>query len=284
MTGLREHLTAAEREQVGAVVRAAGLADGVSPVNESASLIIAGKREGSFLLHHDGGTVDGFAVADPRESTIQLAVTPQRRGAGIGAELLAGMLGRHPRYSVWAFHTLPAARALAAASGLVAHRELLRLGRPLAAEPGPRVPAGYTIAPYTADDAAAVVAVNRLAFSHHPEQGKLTLDEFTTLTEQDWFDPDGLLLARAGGEVAGFHWTKRHGEDLGEVYVLAVHPDHEGAGLGRALLEAGLAHLEALGCDFVHLYVEASEARVVQLYEAAQFGRLSVDTSFRVTE
>lgn len=83
------------------------------------------------------------------------------------------------------------------------------------------------------------------------------------------------------GQVVGFHWTKRHDQTTGEVYVLAVHPDHGGHGLGRALLEAGLAHLEAVGCTQVHLYVEGSQERVVRLYESARFDRISMDTAYR---
>lgn len=280
MSASSEQLSAPDREAVEAIVAAARHVDGVSPINESASLIVAGQRPGYFLIDREGEQVRGFAVADPREHTIQLAVAPQHRRAGIGRRLLATMLEEHPEHSVWAFSTLPAAQALAAAIGLSPTRELLRLGRPLRDETQPRVPTGYRIATYTPDTAEAVVEVNRLAFSHHPEQGKLTVQEFLTLTEQEWFDPEGLLLARQGDLVAGFHWTKRHPDNLGEVYVLAVHPDHGGAGLGRALLEAGLVHLEQVGCKKVHLYVEASEVRVVNLYESAGFERLTTDTSY----
>ena len=88
-------------------------------------------------------------------------------------------------------------------------------------------------------------------------------------------------MARHDDEVAGFHWTKRHDANLGEVYVLAVRPGHGGAGLGRALLAAGLAHLHTVGCEDVELYVEASEERVVALYAATGFRTLSVDTAYR---
>ncbi len=88
-------------------------------------------------------------------------------------------------------------------------------------------------------------------------------------------------MAHQDDEVAGFHWTKRHDATLGEVYVLAVHPAHGGAGLGRALLTAGLAHLHSAGCENAELYVEASEERVVALYTATGFRTLSVDTAYR---
>lgn len=280
MSASSEAVTQQERARLRAIVQAAHEADGVSPLNESASLIVAGLRPGFFVFHREQDEVLGAAIADPREHTIQAVVTPARRREGIGTRLLATMLKEHPGYTVWAFGTLPAAQALTAKLGLKPARELLQLGRELRDEPSPAVPPNYSLDTYDPSDAEAVVEVNRLAFSHHPEQGKLTVGEFLTLTEQDWFDPAGLLVARQGSQIAGFHWTKRHDESRGEVYVLAVHPDHEGAGLGRALLEAGLRHLEAVGCDSVHLYVEASEVRVVTLYESARFGRITTDTSY----
>ena len=124
--------------------------------------------------------------------------------------------------------------------------------------------------------------MNAAAFAHHPEQGRLTVEEFDQLAAQDWFDPGGLFVAHAAdGEVAGFHWTKRHGGGLGEVYVIAVAPGHEGKGLGRALLDRGLDHLAAVGDTRVQLYVEASEQRVVRLYRNAGFEIAQTDTAYR---
>lgn len=283
MTLQRDHLSQEERNQLLDVVDRATAEDGISPVNESALLIIGHERPGTFFLSHADDEVVGFAVADEREHTIVVAVDPAHRRQRRGRALLTAALAQFPRFRPWAFGTLEAARALAAATGLEPRRELLKLGRELGEEPVPEPPADYTIRSYQPGDAEHVVAVNRLAFAHHPEQGKLTLDEFLTLTQQPWFSAEGLLVATRGNEIAGFHWTKRHDEDNGEVYVLAVHPDHGGRGLGRSLLEAGLAHLADIGCSCVLLFVEASEVRVVGLYESARFGRISVDTSYQKT-
>ncbi len=47
---------------------------------------------------------------------------------------------------------------------------------------------------------------------------------------EPWFDPAGLLLAEdADGTLLGFHWTKRHDERLGEVYVVGISPPHKAA-------------------------------------------------------
>lgn len=259
-------------------------ADGVRPVNESAELIINGYRDGEVLLEPAGGVPVAFGIADPREETLMLGVDPLHRRQGHGSNILRKLLQSHPQSSVWSFGSLPSAQELASSMGLKPVRRLLEMGRNLKDEPDPTVPDGYRITAFEDGDAESVVAVNSVAFAHHPEQGKLTVAEFVDLTKQPWFTADGLLVARRGDEVAGFHWTKRHDAETGEVYVLAVDPAHGGSGLGRALLESGLAHLEQIGCTKVILYVEADQERVVRLYQSANFETINVDTNYRPEE
>ncbi len=199
-----------------------------------------------------------------------------------GTELLTEALSSYPDFTAWAFGTLPGADELAARVRMEPVRQLLRMERPLA--PAGQAPAeaeGYEIVTYDPADREAIVALNAAAFSHHPEQGRLTVAEFEDLTRQDWFDPAGLFVARRDGEVAGFHWTKQHGDGLGEVYVIAVAPEHEGRGLGRVLLQRGLDHLAGSGDERVQLYVEADQERVVRMYDRAGFTVGQVDTSYR---
>lgn len=279
-----ETLDDAARRAVTALVGRVAEADGVSPLNDSATLVVDGERDGEFLLAHSDGDLAGLAVVDAREQTVLVAVDPAHRRRGHGTSLLRAALAAHPDHAVWAFGTSPAAAALARSVDLRPVRGLLKLGRALGDERVSGVPEGYRVTTFSPDDAEAVVAVNAAAFAHHPEQGRLTVDEFTSLTRQPWFSADGLFLARRADDVAGFHWTKRHDETTGEVYVLAVHPDHGGAGLGRVLLETGLAHLADVGCTRVVLYVEEAEERVVALYRAAGFEEISRDTSYRLKD
>lgn len=278
-----DHLSAQQQSALENLVDSIARHDGARPTNESADLVAAGQRPGSFLLETVSNEVVGFAIIDSRDATIQVGVSPRHRRRGLGGRLLRAALESHPGHAVWAFGTGPGAVALASAAGLRPVRELLQMKRPLDNEPRPEVPDGWSIRSFRPADAQGVVATNAAAFAHHPEQGKLTVAEFEALTRQPWFSADGLLVATpaSGDDIAGFHWTKRHDESTGEVYVLAVHPDESGHGLGRVLLEAGLAHLESLGCSEVMLFVEASESRVVELYRSASFVTSNTDTSYR---
>ena len=58
-------------------------------------------------------------------------------------------------------------------------------------------------------------------------------DDLAARMAEPWFDPAGLLVADTGTRARGFHWTKQHDADLGEVYVVAIDPAAQGQGLGR---------------------------------------------------
>jgi len=140
------------------------------------------------------------------------------------------------------------------------------------------VPPGVQVRSYRDSDAAAVVALNAAAFAHHPEQGAMDEDNLARRMAEPWFDPAGLLLAEDGSGMLGFHWTKQHDAQHGEVYVVGVAPRSQGRGLGRLLTLAGLHHLAALGVDEVQLYVESDNTPAVAVYSRLGFEHAESDT------
>lgn len=268
-------LTADQRDAVLALVEAAAASDGVRPLNDEA-LLDLGRPGARHWLSAEPSSVGqrliGYAQLDPAFGTAQLVVHPDHRRLGHGRSLLdaaaaAGATG------YWAFGDLPAAQALAGASGLQAGRALLIMERPLGPELAtarPREMAGVTLRTFLDADTDAFLAVNAAAFEHHPEQGSMSRADFEAKQAEPWWDPAGLIIATDDEGVVGFHWTKRHNEATGEVYVIGVAPRAFGRGIGTILLDAGLAHLAAIGCTRVILYVE-SDNPAVHLYERTGF-------------
>ncbi len=229
------------------------------------ALAHSGLDGATLWLHGD----DGFALL--RGHGVDLAVRPDARGAGIGTALARAALGEAPDdVTAWSHVDHPAARAIASGVGFAATRELWLMERDASTVEVPSVD-GVTIRGYRTDDADEVLRVNAAAFAHHPEQGSMDAANLAERMAEPWFDPAGLLVADADDGLLGFHWTKQHSADLGEVYVVAVDPAAQGRGLGRALTAAGLAHLAALGVRRIILYVESDNAPAIATYSKLGF-------------
>jgi GNAT superfamily N-acetyltransferase len=93
-------------------------------------------------------------------------------------------------------------------------------------------------------------------------------DEWDTLVIEH-APPNALLLGiDEGGDVVGF--TAVHARE-GEMFLLFVHPEHAGRGVGRTLLEAAHEVLRAAGCQQSFLYTHEENKRALTVYEAAGY-------------
>jgi mycothiol synthase len=258
------------------VRRACREADGHDPLDEAAALHL--KHRGL-----DGAEVwlagdQGFALR--RGTEVDLAVAPAFRGRGLGSELAGRALAGGSATTAWSHGDHPAARVLAARHGLARARELWVMRR-AATAPLPELvlPDGLQIRSYRHGDDAEILRVNAAAFARHPEQGALDETGLAERKAEPWFDPQGLLLAEdRAGTVLGFHWTKRHDDHQGEVYVLGIDPAAQGQGLGRLLTLAGLHHLMSGGVDEVILFVESDNTPAIRVYTGLGFTHAERDT------
>ncbi|MFF4354667.1 mycothiol synthase [Streptomyces sp. NPDC001530] len=281
-----------QAEDVIRLLTEAARADGQQAVSEQGRLQLkGGAREGvRHLLLTVGDQLVGYAQledTDPVEApAAELVVHPAYRGHGHGRALGSALLAESgKRLRVWAHGGHSAARHLAQVLGLTLFRELRQMRRPLAGLdlPQPKLPDGVHVRSFVPGrDDAEWLAVNAEAFAHHPEQGSLTQRDLDDRMAEPWFDPAGFFLAFRGGRLVGFHWTKVHAEEqLGEVYVLGVHPGAQGGGLGKALTMIGLHHLAAQGLPTAMLYVDADNKAAVTVYERLGFITHETDLMYR---
>ena len=260
----------------------------MAPLSEHVTLHLRyGGESGMDLTTTAERHVTGYAYleAGADSAAAELAVDPAWRRRGDGRALvtaLAGRAGKEP-LRVWAHGDLPAAAALARATGLQRVRALWQMGRPLRDPlPEPTVPADVSIRTFVPGrDEGEWLRVNALAFAHHPEQGAWTRADLSLREQEGWFDPAGFFLAERDGRLVGFHWTKVHGGTTGEVYVVGVDPAAHGGGLGRALTLTGLRYLrDERHLAEVMLYVDETNRAAVRMYERLGFTRTSVDVMY----
>jgi mycothiol synthase len=282
-----EELTADQAAEVSGLLQAAQGSDGVAPVGEAVRLRMRpGATGGRHLLAYLDGELAGYAHVDligdsGGNKVAELAVHPRYRHQGVGAALVTALPQESLR--IWAHGGHPDAERLAEKLGFRKVRELLRMKLRVENDlPEPKLPEGVTIRPFVpGKDEAAVVYVNHRAFDWHPEQGAMSIEDVRAKEEEDWFDPEGFLLAfDAEDRLAGFHWTKVHTPDLGEVYVVGVDPDRQGGGLGKALTLAGLRHLREQGVKEVMLYVESDNTAAVRVYTKLGFTLWDADVQY----
>lgn len=84
----------------------------------------------------------------------------------------------------------------------------------------------------------------------------------------------GFLVATRGGAVVGYlvsNVTPNHGRNLGHIKDLAVHPQVQGQGIGRRLLQRAILTLSIDGAAVVKLEVREDNEAARNLYESAGF-------------
>jgi mycothiol synthase len=279
-------LTEPEVNGVLRLVADAEAVDEVRTLNEAALLRLRRPHPTTqHLLVSEGASLVAYAQLESGTEwdAGQLVVAPEHRRQGIGTLLLQRLIMESSRpLRVWAMRDTPGARALAKTTGMTRQRELLIMERGLDEElPEPVVPAGVGIRTFVpGQDEQQWLRVNSAAFAHHPEQALIDRDDLADRMAESWFDPKGFFVATVDDTMVGFHWTKQHQDQLGEVYVLGVAPSAAGRGLGKALLLTGLRSMQERGNTRVELYVESDHRRAIELYLNYGFATVNRDVMY----
>jgi mycothiol synthase len=279
-------LSEAEINDVQRLVADAEAVDQIRALNEAALLRLRRTPPSTkHLLISEDGQLFGYAQLESGSewSAGQVLVSPDHRREGVGTQLLLRLIMEATSpLRVWAMGDNPAAQALATGVGMIRQRELLIMERPLDDElPEPRVPPGVQIRTFVpGQDEQEWLRVNAAAFANHPEQALIDLDDLKDRIAEPWFDPNGFFVATIDEAMVGFHWTKQHQDQLGEVYVLGIAPSAARQGLGKALLLTGLRWLRQRGNLRVKLYVESDHRAAIELYLTYGFATASRDVMY----
>ena len=283
---VHHELSEVDRRSVGRLLQTAEHHSGQRPLSDQLWLdFIHGDRRAviAVLAHDDEGLV-GYCQVSPSHGswTLEMVLAPTldaQRRSSVDERLLTSALAEvgatgGGRVRWWVAGGDLERSGLAASVGMHAERTLLEMWVPLPLAPPNEVSPVPTRPFRPGLDDRAWLEVNNAAFHWHPEQGGWDSTSLGQRMREAWFDPSGFLLHDRNGRLAGFCWTKIHHDvvpPVGEIYVVAVHPDFHGLGLGRAMTVAGLASIAGRDITSALLYVDADNEPAVGLYRELGF-------------
>jgi mycothiol synthase len=220
------------------------------------------------------GRIAGYGIVR-RPGTV-VAVDPRFEGRGVGRALLKWSEARGRQQGRGAHRQYVGAanvhaRELLTGAGYALLRSYWRMVRELdgSEQPG-HVPEGIRMRALDVEtDGQAVHALDDVAFSTVPDYNPSSLEQFREehLAAHD-LDTDLSVIAETDGAMAGFALTRVWSDArVGFVDVLAVHPAHQGRGLGPALLSQAFVRYRAAGLREAQLGVATDNPRAVRLYE-----------------
>lgn len=125
-----------------------------------------------------------------------------------------------------------------------------------------------TIRPATTDDVDPMLAIERAVFGRAAWSSEQMADELHRVGETRWYAV-ALVEERPVGYV-GLYLSPPDAD----VQTIAVAQEEQGAGIGRALLRAAVAHAWDAGCTRMFLEVRADNEAALRLYRAAGFEQL----------
>lgn len=140
----------------------------------------------------------------------------------------------------------------------------------------PSEPASTRLRRAVADDAPALAAIFDAAVRQSwtylgpvVEEALFSADDWDRLLAEH-APPNLLLVAEDGVSGAAQGFVAAHTDD-GELFLLFVHPDTTGKGVGRRLLNSAHEALRAAGHRQVWLYTHEKNARAHAVYETAGY-------------
>jgi mycothiol synthase len=228
----------------------------------------------SWCAVEDGRLVAavGRRRLDPDHLAALGMVAPDRRGAGLGGQLVD-----------WALRTDLPVRLESESLTEGAHRLFLSRGlrqtfaedvmrRDLAAPVDVPVPAGVTLTPWTPELAGRFFAVYEASFRERPGFPGWSQEQWVAwISDGDEFAPQWTLLAsRGASEDVGFVAAAAGGW----IVQVGVVPSARGSGLGAALTAAALHGMRAGGEREAFLDVNVNNAGAGRIYERLGFVRI----------
>jgi mycothiol synthase len=147
------------------------------------------------------------------------------------------------------------------------------------------LPEGYTVErlnPVT--DIGILTYIQNISFENHWGFCPNTEEEIEARVKMENSDPEGILLIKHAGEIAGYNWTmlsSKGKNSTGWITMTGVSPKYRGRGLGELVVTLGMDYLFKKGVGTIELEVDSSNAPALTLYTKLGFKKVSASTWFQ---
>lgn len=226
------------------------------------------------LVEDEAGRIVAYGIVEDQGAFG--AVSPDAEGRGTGALLLAWVEQReiqlkHPVHRQYVAAANQTAAAFLSARRYALARSMHRMVRRLDGAAPSDPPLGVALRQPEPVDAEAINALDNRAFANDPGYVPTSLTAFREehLEAHDTA-LDLSLVACEEERIVGFLVARRReDETVGYIEILAVDPDRDGQGIGRALLLRAFSGFAAAGPREAQLGVSSVNPRALRLYENA---------------
>jgi mycothiol synthase len=234
-------------------------------------------------LAQDDQNIVGYAAVTPApglpgDSDLRGGVLPAYRRRGIGGKLLQAALngltavGLNRTSGAVDELDSPLAQFLTKQGFTLDHEEATLLWTPPPAFAPPRWPDGFALTRYPLATAVTHFrALYEASFHPHRWYQPYETAELTAILQEDGRSPDELIFLEHEGRPVGSIWAQPLGFGDWQIEPVAIHPDYQRRGLGRALLQAGLLEASAQGVSEVVIALWRDNKAAYRLYQQVGF-------------
>jgi len=216
------------------------------------------------------------------------AVHPAHRRMGIGKELLVRAINHSRGIGAHQVHIpipdgMHSAQKLVQKQGFVLMRHHWRLQLLVEGGLSPaQLPSGVSLQQFAPGDEAKLTCIQNMVFSDSWGFKPNNEDEIRYRVGTRLCCLEGIVFAATGERIIGYCWTRInaeynrcYGQGRGEVYMMGVHSDWRGQGIGRGVLLAGIDYLRRQGMGEVVLNVDSENSSAYALYKRLGFEKTS---------
>jgi mycothiol synthase len=230
------------------------------------------------FLAFDGETLAGYLQVFPEvpidNIVANAGVLPSYRRRGIGRLLIERASNRGVELGVGTIQvsvqeSAEDAQSFLTALGFKFVRRYQRMRRGPQPSADPANAPGVELSRLQEGDHQVLSVLQNASFATHFGFSPNDPDDIRHRLHLPGTSPEDVVAARKDGEVVAYCWTRvEDGKEglTGAVWMTGVQPSHQGTGLGRIILRAGLQHMLAQNVRYIELEVDEENGSARHLY------------------